>query len=77
MNVIRKSIPNSGASKSKTITKLFDRFMDRGLKFWNYKEMTTTLTVPGTVRTAVERDIWSKILGKTSRFFHGSVLIYL
>ena len=28
--------------------------------------ITTTLTVPDTVKTAVGRDIWSKILGKTS-----------
>ena len=32
----------------------------------NEKEITTTLTVPGTVGTAVGRDVWSKILGKTS-----------
>ena len=55
-----------GGIKSKTITKLLDRFMDRGLELWNHKEILTTLTVPGTVRTAVGRDIWSKILGKTS-----------
>ena len=30
---------------------------------WNYG---TYLTAPGTVRTAVGIDIWSKILGKTS-----------
>ena len=40
--------------------------MNRGLELWNDKEITTTLTAPGTVRTAVGRDIWSKILGKTS-----------
>ena len=34
-------------------------------KLWNDKEITTTLTVPGTVRTAVGRKIWSKIPGKT------------
>ena len=65
-NLIRKSIPNSGGIKSKTITKLLDRFIDKGLDLLNNKEITTTLTAPGTVRTAVERDIWSKILGKTS-----------
>ena len=27
----------------------------------NNKEITTAMTVPGTVRTAVVRDIWSKI----------------
>ena len=36
--------------------------MDRGLELWNNKVITTTLTVSGTVRTAVGRDIWSKIL---------------
>ena len=36
------------------------------MKLWNHKEITTTLTTPGTVRTAVGRDIWSKILRKTS-----------
>ena len=66
MNLIRKGIPNSGRIKSKTMTNLFDRLMNRGLELWNGKEITTTLTVSGTVRTAVERDIWSKILGKTS-----------
>ena len=29
-------------------------------------EITTTLTAPGTVGTAAGRDVWSKILGKTS-----------
>ena len=65
MNLIRKSIPNSGSIKSKTITKLFDRFMNRRAKLWNDKEITTTLTVPGTIRTAVGRKRWSKIPGKT------------
>ena len=42
-------------------------FMDRGLELWNHKEITTTLTMPGTVRAAVGRDIWiKKILGKIS-----------
>ena len=65
---IRKSIPKCGGIKSKTITKLLDIFMDRGsgLEFWNHIKITTTMTTPGTVRTAVGRDIWSKILGKTS-----------
>ena len=40
--------------------------MDRGLVLWNHKEITTTLIVPGTVRTAVGRHMWIKILGKTS-----------
>ena len=66
MNLISKSIPNSRGIKSETITKLFDRFMKRGLKLWNDKEITTTLTAPGTVRIAVGGDIWSKRLGKTS-----------
>ena len=64
MNLIRKSIPNSGGIKNKTITKLFDRFMNRGLELWNDKEITTTPTVPGTIRNVVERKIWSKILRK-------------
>ena len=51
---------------SKTITKLLDRFIDRGLGLWSHKEITTTLTVPGTVITAAGRDIWIKILRKTS-----------
>ena len=33
------------------------RFMDRGLELWNHKEITTTLTAPGTIRTAVGRGI--------------------
>ena len=64
MNLIWKSIPHSGSIKSKTITKLFDRFMNRRVKLWNHKEIATTLTVPGTIRTAVGRKIWSKIPGK-------------
>ena len=52
MNLIMKSISTSGGIKSKTITKLPDRFMDRGSELWNHKYITTTLTLPGTVRTA-------------------------
>ena len=55
-----------GASKSKTITKLLDRFMNGGLEFCNDKEITPTLTLPDTIRAAVGRDLWSKKLGKTS-----------
>ena len=65
MNLIWKSIPNSGSIKSKTITKLVDRFMNRRVKLWNDKEITTTLAVPGAVRTGVGRKIWSKIPRKT------------
>ena len=64
-DLIRKSIPHSGSIKSKTITKLFDRFMNIRTKLWNEKEITTTLTVLGTIRTAVGRNIWSKIPWKT------------
>ena len=53
MNLMRKSIPHSWSIKSKTITKLFERFMNRRAKFWNDKEIATTLTAPGTIRTAV------------------------
>ena len=42
-----------------------DRFMNRRVELWNDKEITTTLTAPGIIRTAVGRKIWSKILGKT------------
>ena len=38
--------------------------MNRGLEIWNDTDVTTTLTAPGTLRTGVGRDIWSKILGK-------------
>ena len=44
--------------ESKTITKLLGRFMGRGLKLWQNKEITTTLTAPGTIRTAVGRFIY-------------------
>ena len=43
-----------------------DRFMNRRVELRNDKEITTTLTVPCTVRTAVGGKIWRKILGKTS-----------
>ena len=65
-DVLRKSKPNSGSIKTKTITKPLDGFVDLGLKLGNDKKSTTTLTAPGTVGTAVGRDVWSKILGKTS-----------
>ena len=54
-NHIRESIPHSGSIKRKTITKLFDRFVNGGAELWNGKEITTTLTVPGAIRTAVRR----------------------
>ena len=65
MNLIWKGIPNSWSIKSKTITKLFGRFMNRRIALWNDKEIATTLTAPGTIRTAVGRKIWSNIPGKT------------
>ena len=37
--------------------------MHRGVELWNDKEITTTLTAPGTVRTAV-RGIWAIYLEK-------------
>ena len=40
MNLIRKSIPNSGGIKSKSIT---DGCLNRGQELWNDKEITTTL----------------------------------
>ena len=43
-NLIRKSITNSDGIKSKTITKLFDRFMNRSVELLNDKQITTTLT---------------------------------
>ena len=64
LNLISKSIPNSGGIKRKTTTKLLDGFMDRGLELWNNKDITITLTPPGTVTTIVGRDIWGKNLGK-------------
>ena len=39
--------------------------MNRRVELWNDKEIATTLTGPGTVRTAVGRKIWSKIPRKT------------
>ena len=69
----------SGCIKSKTITKVLDKFIDRGLELWNNKEITTTLTAPGTVRTAVGRDKHSKILKskKTERCSTGSQCNFL
>ena len=52
-------------STRKTITKLFDRFVNGGAELWNDKEITATLTAPGTIRTAVGGKIRSKIPGKT------------
>ena len=39
--------------------------MNRRVELWNDKEIATTLAVPGAIRTAVGRKIWSKILRKT------------
>ena len=55
-NLTRKSSPSSIGIKNKTITKLFDIFMDRMVRLWNDKEITTTLTAPDTIRTAVGRE---------------------
>ena len=38
--------------------------MNGGAELWNDKEITTTLTAPGAIRTAVGGKIWSKIPGK-------------
>ena len=59
MNVIMKGIPNSGSMKHK---KLFDKLMSRKVELWHNKEITTNLIPPGTIRTTVRRNIWSKIL---------------
>ena len=56
MNLIRKSNQNSGGNKTKTITKLFDRFMNKKEEHWNDKGITTTLTAPST-RTVIGRKI--------------------
>ena len=69
-NLIRESIPYSGSIKRKTITKLFDRFVNRGAELWNDKEITTTLTAPSDIRTAVGGKIWSKIPGKACVKIH-------
>ena len=61
MNLIGKSILNSRSIESKTITKLFDRLTSRRMELWNNKEISTFLTVPGTVSTTVRRKKWSKI----------------
>ena len=45
-------------------TKLFDKFVNRGAELLNDREITTTLTTPGTIRTPVGGKIWSKIPGK-------------
>ena len=61
MNLIWKSISNSGSIKSKTITKLLDRFMNRRVELWNGKEIANTLAAAGAIRTAVGTKIWSKV----------------
>ena len=38
--------------------------MNGGAELWNDKEITTTLTAPGAIRTAVGGKVWSKIPGK-------------
>ena len=58
-NLIRESIPHSGSIKRKTISKLFDRFVNRGAELWNHKEITITLTAPSAIRTAVGGKIWT------------------
>ena len=44
-----RAFQTMGGIKSKTVIKLFDRFMNRRIELWNGKEIITTLTVPGTI----------------------------
>ena len=60
-NLIWHGIPASGSIKSKTVTKLFDIFMNRKVELRNDKEIATTLAVPGAIKTVVGRKIQSKI----------------
>ena len=53
MNLHQEEHSKECGINSKTITKLLDRFIDRRLELLNHKEINTTLTWPGTVRTAV------------------------
>ena len=39
--------------------------MNRRVELWNDKEITTALTAPGTIKTAVGKKIRSKIPAKT------------
>ena len=39
--------------------------MNRRVELWNDKEIATTLNAPSTIKTAVGRNIWSKIPRKT------------
>ena len=66
MDVIRKSIPNSGGIKSKSIRKLLERLMSRRIEIWNNTEISTTLTLPDTVSTTARRKISNKIRRKTN-----------
>ena len=48
------------------VTCILRKIQERGLELWDHKEVTTTLTAPGTKRTTAGSDIGSKILGKSS-----------
>ena len=65
MNLIRKSILNTGAIKSKTITKLYDRLMIRGFKLGNDKDISCTPTMLSTMLTQYCKNYCSKIFGET------------
>ena len=52
--------------KQSCITKLFDRCLSKRAGLWNNKEISTTLTAPGSARTTLRRKIYSKIIRKTS-----------
>ena len=79
MNIIRKSIPNSWGNKSKTITKVLDKLISRKEELSNNREINTTVTVPGTIRTVVGRKVWSEILREVSmkKLTNKAILVYL
>ena len=61
------------------MTKLFNRLMSRRIELW-HKEISTTLTAPGTVSTAEGIKIRSTIRWKTSvkiLIINKVILVYL
>ena len=70
MNLIWKSIPHSGGIKSKTITKLFDIFMNKRVELWNDKEIATTLTATWYYKNCcrkkdMEQNTWENLCEET------------
>ena len=58
----KRCIPNSGSFKDKAVANHCDKNISKFCKIAISK--LQTLTAPGTIRTAIRINIWSKVPGK-------------